>query len=289
MRFAFIQQRKEQYPIELMCRILEVSRSGYYAWLNRKDQEPGPRARKKEELVKKIAEVFQESDQVYGSPRVYQALKAQGQQVCENTVAKLMKEQGLCSVVRRRFKVRTTDSSHAYPVSPNRLERCFEQALPNRAWCADITYVPTDEGWLYVAAVIDLCSRKIVGWSMADHLRAELCTEALTMAVAQRRPGEGLVHHSDRGVQYACREYRQLLDEYKMHSSMSGKGDCYDNAVMESFFKTLKSECVYQRSFASRQEAKSAIFRYIEVFYNRKRLHSSLGYMSPEQFEAALN
>ena len=289
MRFFFIQQHCQQYPIELMCTLLEVSRSGYYVWLKRYDQEPGPRAKRREELKEKIEQVFQESHQTYGSPRVYQELKAQGQAVCENTVAKLMKQQGLCSVVRRRFKVRTTDSSHAYPVSPNRLERCFEQALPNQAWCADITYVPTDEGWLYVAAVIDLCSRKIVGWSMADHLRAELCTEALKMAVSQRRPGEGLMHHSDRGVQYACREYRQLLEEYKMDSSMSGRGDCYDNAVMESFFKTLKSECVYQRSFASRREAKASIFQYIEVFYNRKRLHSSLGYMSPEQFESALN
>jgi transposase InsO family protein len=212
-----------------------------------------------------------------------------GESVCENTVAKLMKQKGIRSIVRRRFRVRTTQSSHAYPTAPNRLDRCFDQKLPNQAWAADITYVPTDEGWLYLASVIDLCSRRIVGWAMADHLRTELCADALTMALQSRKPGEGLMHHSDRGVQYACGEYRGLLEDHAMTCSMSGKGDCYDNAVMESFFKTLKSELVYQRKYATRAQAKASIFEYIEVFYNRKRRHSSLGYKSPVEYEASLN
>jgi transposase InsO family protein len=174
-------------------------------------------------------------------------------------------------------------------VAPNLLNRNFERELPNEAWCADITYIRTGEGWLYLAAVIDLCSRKIVGWSMADHLRAELCQDALGMALTQRRPDAGLLHHSDRGVQYACGDYRQMLEDKGLECSMSGRGDCWDNAVMESFFKTLKTELVYHRKFATRAEAMGAIFEYIEVFYNRKRRHSSLGYVSPEEYEASIN
>jgi transposase InsO family protein len=222
---------------------------------------------------------------------VYQELRAQGQQVCENTVAKLMRENEIRSVVKKRFKIRTTESNHAHPVAPNRLDRCFDQPLPNQAWAADITYVRTAQGWLYLAAVIDLCSRKIVGWAMADHLRAELCLNALDMALRQRRSaGEELMHHSDRGVQYACVDYQQLLGEHGITCSMSGTGDCYDNAVMESFFKTLKVECVYQQQqYATRQQAMTSIFRYIEGWYNRRRRHSSLGYLSPEAYEASLN
>ena len=203
-----------------------------------------------------------------------------------------MREQQIRAVTRRRFRVKTTDSSHTHPVAPNVLERQFDQDLPNQAWAADITYVPTEEGWLYLAAVIDLCSRKVVGWAMADHLRAELCTEALEMALAGRQPTEGLIHHSDRGVQYACGLYRALLEANGVVCSMSGKGDCYDNAVAESFFKTLKVELVYQQPgggrYATRAAARRSVFEYIEVFYNRKRLHSGLGYVSPEQFEAGL-
>jgi transposase InsO family protein len=266
-----------------------VTRGGYYAWSSRQESPPGPRDIRRRELMGEIQKVYEQSRGTYGSPRVYQELKAQGQSVCENTVARLMKDHGIRSVVRRRFRVRTTDSSHAHPVAPNRLERNFDQDLPDKAWCADLTYVPTDEGWLYLACVIDLCSRKIVGWSMADHLRAQLCTEALDMALAGRRPSEGLLHHSDRGVQYACNDYRQLLEEHGIQCSMSGKGDCWDNAVMESFFKTLKSELVYQTHYRTREEARRSIFEYVEVFYNRQRRHSSLGYLSPAQFEAQLN
>jgi putative transposase len=266
-----------------------VTRGGYYAWSKRQESPPGPRDVRRRELMAEIEKVYEQSRQTYGSPRVYQELKAQGQSVCENTVARLMKEHGIRSVVHRRFRVRTTDSAHAHPIAPNVLERGFDQDLPDRAWAADITYVPTQEGWLYLACVIDLCSRKVVGWSMADHLRAELCTGALEMAIARRKPGEGLLHHSDRGVQYACGEYRELLENHGIRCSMSNKGDCWDNAVMESFFKTLKAELVYQNDYPTREQARRSIFEYIEVFYNRERRHSSLGYKSPAEFEAALN
>lgn len=273
----------------MLCGVLEVSRSGYYAWQKRQSHPPSDRARRRQELMQKIKAVYQQNRQVYGSPRVYRELKAQGESVCENTVAKLMKDNGIRSIIRRRFRIRTTDSDHAHPVAPNVLERRFEQDLPNQAWAADITYIPTAQGWLYLAAVIDLCSRKIVGWAMADHLRAELCTDALDMALRRRRPPEGLVHHSDRGVQYACGDYRDLLQEHGITCSMSGRGDCYDNAVIESFFKTLKAELIYQQEYQTREQAGRSIFEYIEAFYNRQRRHSSLGYVSPAEFETCLN
>jgi transposase InsO family protein len=273
----------------VLCQLLEVSRSGFYAWNKSQKRGPAPRLKRRAEFARKIKAVHQQSRQTYGSPRVYQQLKAQGESVCENTVAKVMKDNGIRSIVGKRFRVRTTDSAHAHPIAANLLERSFQQELSDQAWAADITYVPTLEGWLYLAAVIDLCSRKIVGWAMADHLRAELCCEALDMALKRRSPQEGLIHHSDRGVQYACGDYRRLLQEHGIACSMSAAGDCYDNAVMESFFKTLKSELVYQQEYQTREQARRSIFEYIEVFYNRKRLHSSLGYVSPVEFEASLN
>lgn len=219
------------------------------------------------------------------------ALKARGVSVCENTVAKVMRRQGIRSKVVRRFRVRTTDSAHAHPVAENLLGRDFAAGEPDAKWEADLTYVPTDEGWLYVAAVIDLCSRRVVGWAMADHLRASLCTEALDMALARRKPppGRRLVHHSDRGVQYACGAYRDLLAGHGIACSMSRRGDCYDNAVAESFFKTLKAELVYHEHYRTREEAMRSIFEYVEYWYNRKRLHSAFGYKSPETFEEGLN
>ena len=289
MRFGFIQEHRQKYPANMMCDLLEVSRSGFYAWVGRLGEGPGPRQSRRTELVQKIREAYEQSRRTYGSPRVYQELKAQGQSVCENTVARLMKQEGIRSIVRRRFRIRTTDSAHRHPISPNRLDRCFQWPLPNQAWCADITYISTGEGWLYLSAVIDLCSRKIVGWSMTDHMKTELCTDALKMALSRRRAGRGLLHHSDRGVQYASGDYRQMLADAGIECSMSGRGDCWDNAVMESFFKTLKTELVYHCQFATRQEAMRRIFEYIEVFYNRRRRHSSLGYQSPESYEAALN
>ena len=226
---------------------------------------------------------------VYGSPRVCQALKASGESVCENTVAKVMAEQEIRAKSKKKFVPRTTDGAHEQPVAPNVLGRQFQAESPDRKWAVDITYVPTGEGWLYLAGVIDLCSRKVVGWAMADHMRTELVSDALGMALDRRRPDQGLLHHSDRGVQYAGEDYQHLLQSHGIECSMSGKGDCWDNAVMESFWATLKTELVNHERYETRDQARASIFEYIEVFYNRARLHSSLGYLSPEQFEAGLN
>jgi putative transposase len=299
VRYAWIRDRRGHYPVSLTCAVLGVSRGGYYAWAGRQGREPGPRQERRAELAGQIRRVHEESRRTYGSPRVYQELKAEGVACCENTVARGMRDAGIRSVVRRRFRVRTTDASHAHPLAPNVLARDFAAAAPDRKWAADITYVPTGEGWLYLGVVIDLCSRKVVGWSMGESLRAELCTDALEMALRSRRPppGAGLIHHGDRGVQYACGLYRELLAAHGITCSMSGRGNCYDNAVAESFFKTLKVELVYQQprqpggfdGYATRAEARHSIFEFIEVFYNRRRLHSGLGYVSPEQYEAGLN
>ena len=270
----------------MMCELFNVSRSGYYVWRNRP---VSARAQRHEELVGQIHQAHAGSGGLYGSPRVHQELLAGGIKVCQKTVAKVMKAQGIRSKIHKKFKPRTTDSSHGLPVAENLLNRQFQQALPNRAWCSDLTYIFTDEGVLYLAAVMDLCSRKIVGWSMAEHMRSELCEDALKAALAGRRGGAGLLCHSDRGVQYASEAYQRLLAANQCIGSMSAKGDCYDNAAMESFWGTLKTEEVYQKRYATRDEARMAIFVYIGVFYNRKRLHSSLGYKSPEAFEAGLN
>jgi transposase InsO family protein len=270
----------------MMCDLLQVSRAGYYAWKNRP---VSPRALRREALSAEICRAHADSRGLYGSPRIHQEVIAGGTPACVNTVAKVMREQGLCSKIHRKFVVRTTQSAHSMPVARNVLDRQFNQPLPDRAWCADITYIHTGEGVLYLAAVLDLCSRKIVGWSMADHMRSKLCVDALQMALMGRRAEPGLIVHSDRGVQYASEEYQRVLAGHQAICSMSAVGDCYDNAVAESFWGTLKTEEVYQRKYATRAEARSAIFEYIEVFYNRKRRHSSLGYVSPEAFEAGLN
>jgi transposase InsO family protein len=286
VRFAWIKEHREEFAVEAMCRVLRVSKSGFYGSLSRP---PSERRRRREELAVKVRAVHAEHRGVYGSPRVHRTLLAQGEVVCENTVAKVMREEQIAARVKRRFIPRTTDSVHEHRPAPNLLGRDFTVEVPDRKWAADITYIPTDEGWLYLAAVIDLCTRKIVGWAMAEHMRAQLCTEALGMALAQRSPGPGLLHHSDRGVQYACEDYQGLLEQHGIACSMSGRGDCYDNAVMESFWATLKTELVHHERYATRQQARASIFEYIEVFYNRKRLHSSLGYQSPESFEASLS
>ena len=273
--------------MQLMCQTLQVAGSGYYAWRKRLAT-VSPSRQRREKLVQKIQQVHQQSRGIYGSPRVHRQLLKQGEQVCENTVARLMKQRQIRSRIRRRFKVRTTDSKHDHPIADNVLNRNFQQSAPNAAWASDITYIPTDQGWLYLAAVIDLCSRKIIGWAMADHLKSQLAIEALEMAIVRRKPDPGLLHHSDRGVQYACGDYRDRLDEHAMVRSMSARGNCYDNAVMESFFGTLKNELVHHEQYATHEQARGSIFEYIEVFYNRQRTHSSLGYLSPEQFEASL-
>jgi transposase InsO family protein len=286
VKFAWIQEHREEFAVQTCCRVLQVSISGFYAW---RDRPASARQRRRQELAVRIEAVHRENRRVYGSPRVHQALLAQEQRVSRNTVAKIMRQQQIRARIRKHFVPRTTDSRHAHPPAPNRLERCFDADRPDRKWVADITYIWTDQGWLYLAAMMDLCSRRIVGWSMAEHMRAELVTDALKMALARRRPADGLLHHSDRGVQYACEDYQHLLSRHGIECSMSGRGDCYDNAAMESFWATLKAELVNLQHYETHEQARAAIFEYIEVFYNRQRLHSSIGYVSPEKFEASLN
>lgn len=267
-----------------MCRVLGVSKSGYYKW----SADPmGKRGRADQELGTHIRNVFNTSRKTYGIRRVYHSLRQMEIRCGKMRVARVMQELGLSVRYRRKFR-QTTDSKHSYDVHPNLLERNFRADAPDRAWVADITYIPTDEGWLYLGAVLDLCGHKVVGWSMSESLGAEIALDALKMALGQRKPDAGLVHHSDRGVQYACRQYQALLQENSIICSMSRKGNCWDNAVAESFFSRMKTELMDGRCYASRRQARMEIFDYIEVFYNRQRLHSSLGYMSPEQYEAKL-
>jgi putative transposase len=282
MRFAFIRDHREEFPVALMCHVLEVSRAGYYAWLGRPES---PRAAHQAEALGQIRRIHRQSRQTYGSPRVYRALKAEGVACCENTVAKLMRRAGVRAATARRFVVRTTDSRHGHAVAENVLDRRFEPGESDRVWVGDITYIATGEGWLYLAAVLDLGSRKVVGWATADHLRSELVERALSNALEHRRPSGSVLHHSDRGVQYACDDYQELLRANGLEVSMSRKGDCHDNAVMESFFGTLKQELVHRETYGTREEAELSLFEYIEVFYNRQRLHSTLGYLSPAQYE----
>ena len=281
--------QRERFEVSVLCEVLQVSRSGYYAWAGRPASD---RAKGREALVGQIRRVHAESFGTYGSPRVHAELAAQDVTApCVNTVAKLMRQEGLRSVAHKRFVPRTTDSAHDRPVAPNLLDRQFGADAPDRKWVTDITYVRTGEGFLYLAAVMDLCSRKIVGWSMADHLRTALCADALSMALASRKPAAGLLHHSDRGVQYAAADYARVLQKHGVTASMSRAGDCYDNAAMESFWGTLKTEWVYPRGseYRTREEARLSIFRYIECWYNRRRRHSAIGYVSPDEFEASLN
>jgi putative transposase len=272
-----------------MCEILQVTRSGYYASI---DRPASARQVRQLKLTEKIRQSHADSNQLYGSPNITADLREGGEKVSRKTVARLMKKEGIRSKVSRKFRPCTTDSNHRHPVADNVLNREFAAELPNQKWCVDITYVPTDQGMAYLAGVIDLCSRRIVGWAMADHMRASLCTDALQMALLHRKPSAGLMHHSDRGVQYACEDYQSLLDKHGIKCSMSRVGNCYDNAMMESFWGSYKQELVYQQPngrFADSEQAKLQSFKYIEIFYNRKRRHSSIGYRSPEQFEASLS
>jgi putative transposase len=276
---------KSDYAISELCEALAVSRSGFHGWDQRR---PGARAQANATLLPLIRQAHQESRLTYGSPRITHWLRAHGHRCGRVRVARLMRQIGLSHRPRRRFRpMSLTDSNHDLPVAPNLLVHRRPTLQPNAVWVADITYVATDEGWLYVAGVLDLHSRKLVGWSMADHMETSLVSDALGMALARRSVSKGLVHHSDRGVQYASLQYQALLDKHGITVSMSGKGDCYDNAMMESFWATLKCELVHQQSYATAEQARQSLFEYIEVFYNRKRLHSSLGYVSPESFEAA--
>ena len=282
MRFAFVRDHKVEFPVEVLCEVLKVSRSGYYAWSRRP---PSPAALRRGRLVTEIRTAHGESRATYGSPRVYRALKARGVPCCENTVAGLMRAERVRAKARRPFVVRTTDSRHERPVAANTLNRAFYPDRPDAVWTADITYVPTAEGWLYLAVVLDLFSRRVVGWATADHLRSELACDALRMALEHRRPRGELLHHSDRGVQYASEAYARLLAAHGIEPSMSRTGNCWDNAVTESFFSTAKRELTHHESYANREEARRSLFEYIEVFYNRRRLHSTLGYRSPAEYE----
>jgi putative transposase len=272
------------YNICELCRALEVSRSGYYAWQRRR---PGPRAQENQLLRSKLKELFVGNRRVYGSPRLTVSLRKAGLSCSRNRVARHMRALGLRARQKRAFKPRTTDSHHPHPLAPNRLAGIKAQA-PNEVWVSDITYVSTRQGWMYLAGVMDLWSRKIVGWATANHLKSTLVKEAMNQAIAARAPGPGLLSHSDRGVQYASGEYRQLLEEISSVPSMSAAGCCYDNAAMESFWSTLKTEWLHDQDFCTQQEAELAIFDYIETFYNPKRLHSALGYQSPVDFEMDL-
>jgi transposase InsO family protein len=285
VKFTFVRDHRHLWPVSIICRVLQVARSGFYEWLKRK---PSARQLRQEKLSSKIRLAHAQYRERYGSPRVHRALLAEGEVVSRNTVAKLMKRLNLQAKTRRRHLPRTTDSTHEQPVARNVLDRDFAAPAPDRKWVADITYVATGEGWLYVAAVLDCFSRKIVGWSMAEHMETDLVSDALKMALQHRQPdGAKLLHHSDRGVQYASDAYQHLLEQRGITVSMSHRGDCYDNAMMESFWATLKTELVHDQKYATREQARQSIFEYVEVFYNRKRLHSSLGYVSPESFEAA--
>lgn len=286
MKFAFIRDElRPEFRAVDCCRVLEVSTSGYYRWLR---NPVGKRERRKADLLAAIRVVHEENRRAYGSPRITKALRVKGIRANRKTVARSMRENRIRAKSARPFRPRTTDSTHAHPVAPNLLNRVFDVASLDTVWLSDITYIPTGEGFLYLAGVMDLCSRRIVGWSMAEHMRAELVLDAMRMAVGARRPPAGLLHHSDRGVQYASDDFQSFLAEHGITPSMSATGDCLDNAPKESFWATLKRELMSDRRFATRDEARLAIFEWIEVFYNRKRIHSSIGDVSPEAFEASL-
>lgn len=268
-----------------LCEVLEVSRNGFYAWRNRSESERAKRHRK---LLAEMKTIHADKDmKCYGSPRMLEELAVRGWSVSENTVAKLMADHGLRATSAPKFKA-TTDSNHAHSIAGNALNREFEQDSPDRVWLADITYIWTREGWLYLACVLDTYSRKIVGWSMSERITQELVIDAMQMALAHRRDRKGkLMHHSDRGSQYASGAFQKLLREENITCSMSRKGNCWDNAMMESFFATLKKERVHREDYATRPEARASVFDYIERFYNRLRRHSALDYLSPEQYEEA--
>jgi len=281
MRFSFIAAEKAAFPVRLLCRTLQVSRAGFYAWQARP---PAPRARADARLGHEIGAIHAESRQRYGSPRIHAELAARGYRTSRKRVARLMRSRGLAARRRRRFRV-TTESRHSLPIAPNVLARQFERAAPDQAWVTDITYIATGEGWLYLAVILDLCSRFAVGWAISERLTDALTLNALGMALARRRPPQGLLHHSDRGSQYASGDYQKVLAQHGIVCSMSRRGDCWDNAVAESFFATLKVELVHDAAWATRATARTELFDHLERFYNGQRRHSALGYLSPRAFE----
>ena len=274
-----------EFPLTQLCQLFAVSRSGYYAWLQRK---PSPREQADLELLPLIRRAYALGRQTYGSPRITRELKRQQQSCGRHRVARLMRLAGLRAVQKPAFRPRTTQSRHDLPLAPNRLKQQAAPARPDQVWVADITYVATCQGWLYLAVVMDLCSRRILGWSVANHLKSSLVKEALSRALTGRRPAPGLLHHSDRGIQYASSAYQALLQSWQIQPSMSAQGNCYDNAAMEAFFRTLKTELLHRHTWRTQSEVQLALFDYLETFYNRRRLHSALNYLSPVDFEAKL-
>ena len=280
--FRFIAAEKANHPVSLLCAVLGVSRSGFHAWQNRR---PSDRAMRDARLLDLIEPIHEQSRRTYGSPRVHAELRLEhGIGVGRKRVERLMRHAGLSGLVRRR-RGRTTVSAPGVRTAPDLVARDFNPTAPDRLWCADITYLRTWEGWLYLASVMDCFSRRIVGWALADHLRAELVDDALAMAIARRRPARGLVHHSDRGSQYTSLVFTRRCRAVGIEVSMGAKGSCFDNAVLESFHATIKKDLIHRRSWPTKAEARAAVFGYIEVFYNRRRRHSTLGYLSPAEFE----
>lgn len=284
MKFAYIRDHRHLFGVGAMCAVFGVTPAGFYAWIKRRQS---PRAARTQELATQVAAVHREVKGVYGSLKITRELRHRKTVVNRKTVARLMRTLGIRSKVARKFRIQTTDSAHTNPIAPNVLAQDFASAdAPNRVWGADITYIATDEGFLYLAGVIDLYSRRIVGWSMDDSMTTQLVEDAFTAALFSQKPALGLLHHSDRGVQYTSARYRQLLGRHGVVASMSRTGNCYDNAMVESFWGKLKTEMVYHEHFTTKAQARAAVFEYIEMFYNRKRLHAALGYLSPEAFEA---
>lgn len=286
-RFAFVAAERVNHTVAALCRVVGASVSGLYAW-RRAIPSVGTRAETEAELRGHVGRIFAARRRAYGSRRVHAELRREGRRHSRRRIERLMREMGLQARRGRRRSPRTTDSCHGLPMAPNLLDRNFVADRHDTVWLADISYLPTDEGWLYLAAVEDLATREIVGWSMADHLRVGLCMDALVMALQRRRPEPGLVHHSDRGVQYAAEPYRQVLGRHGIRQSMSRRGNCLDNAPMESFFASLKKEHVHHARFRTRAEARAAVFEYVEIFYNRQRLHSGLGYRTPAEARAGM-
>ena len=279
-----VETLRGEFPVAAVCRALELSKSGYYAWRNRRKGGPSPREREDIELRREVRVAFAESRKTYGRPRLARVLKERNCRIGANRLRRLMREEGIVAKPRRRFKT-TTDSKHDNPIAPNLVAQNFSVAAPDRVWCADMTYVRTIEGWLYLAVIVDLFSRKVVGYAIADHMRTELCLSALEKALGRRSPGAGLVHHSDRGSQYASQAYQDMLRAHGCVASMSRAGCCYDNAVVESFNDKIKQELLDRGPLKSGRETRAAIVDYIEMFYNPHRLHSTLGYESPNNFE----
>ena len=281
-KFAFVSAEQANHAVSTLCRVVGVSVSGFYAWLQAIPVVQH-RAEADAALRGHIGRIFAARRQVYGSPRIHAELRREGRRHSRRRIETLMREMGLSARQGRQPVPRTTNSRHNHPIAPNRLERNFTSERPDQVWLADISYIATDEGWLYLAAIKDMATREIVGWSMADHLRTGLCIDALVMALQRHPPIPGLIHHSDRGVQYASEPYQAVLERHGLLQSMSRRGNCLDNAPMESMFAALKVEHVHHCRFATREAAKAAVFDYIEVFYNRQRLHSGIGYRTPTE------